>query len=123
MTPSIELLALEVADLAQRDVAAEMIVAVGVAAGTAQRTLAGDFDRERRSVAGEDATPRRNRSIPSLHYSSRLLGFRSAGDAMKRRTLLQWLARGCRATRCRSHRFALFAQPRELTPDAIADAS
>jgi hypothetical protein len=43
-----EFLALEVADLSQGKIAAEMIVAVGVAAGTAQRTLAGDFDRERR---------------------------------------------------------------------------
>ena len=52
-----ELLALEVADLAQREVAAEMIVAVGVAAGTAERAFAGDLDGERRRVAGEDSTP------------------------------------------------------------------
>ena len=52
-----QLLAFEVADLAQREVAAEMIVAVGVAAGTAQRTLARDFDRKGGRVAREDATP------------------------------------------------------------------
>ena len=40
-------LALEVADLAERDVAAEVIVAVGVAARTLQRALARDFDRQR----------------------------------------------------------------------------
>ena len=39
-----QFLAFEVAHFAERDVAAKMIVAVGVAAGTTQRTFAGDFN-------------------------------------------------------------------------------
>jgi hypothetical protein len=39
-----ELLALEVGELPQHDVAAEMRVAVRVASGTPERTFAGDFD-------------------------------------------------------------------------------
>ena len=63
-----EFLALEIADLAQRELAAEMIVAVRVAAGTAQRTLARDFDGQRRRVAREDPTPgaKMMPSIPPL---------------------------------------------------------
>ena len=44
--PVDQLLAFVVGDLSQRDVAAEVLIAVCVAAGAAQRTLAGDFDRE-----------------------------------------------------------------------------
>ena len=47
-TPSISSWPLKSRTCAQRDVAAEMIVAVGVAAGAAQRALARDLDRERR---------------------------------------------------------------------------
>ena len=61
-----QFLSFEIADLAQREIAAEMIVAVGVAAGAAQRALAGDFDGEGGRVAREDPTPRRKISIPSL---------------------------------------------------------
>jgi hypothetical protein len=43
-----EFLAFEIADLAKREIAAEMIVAVGVATGTMQRTFARDFDGKRR---------------------------------------------------------------------------
>ena len=43
-----EFLAFEIADFAKREIAAEMIVAVGVATGTTQRALAGDFDGKRR---------------------------------------------------------------------------
>src|SRR5262249_42523055 len=53
-----ELLPLVVAHFAQRELAAEMRVAVRIAAGTLQRTLARDLDRERRPVAGEDPAPR-----------------------------------------------------------------
>ena len=93
-----------------------MVVAVGVAAGAVQRTLAGDFDRQRWRVAGQDPAPRAEESNPSLHYNAR---------AMKRRTLLQWLGGVARLRRrtvpLRSIR--LFAQPRELTPEAVADAA
>ena len=69
-----ELLALEVADLAQREVAAEMIVAVGVAAWTVQRALARDLDGKRWSVAGEDASPRRENTFhfPTIAASVRI---------------------------------------------------
>ncbi len=52
-----QLLAFEVANFAKGEVAAEMIVAVGVATGTAQRTLAGDLDGKRGRIAREDPTP------------------------------------------------------------------
>ena len=65
-----ELLALEVADLAQRHLAAEVIVAVGVAAGAVQRAFARDFDRQRRRVAGKNSTPRgQTHSILPLYPS------------------------------------------------------
>ena len=53
-----ELLAFVVADLAQRDVAAEVVVAVRIAARTVERTLACDFNRQSGHVARENATPR-----------------------------------------------------------------
>ena len=59
-----ELLALEVANLAQREVAAQVVVAVGIAAGTVQRALARDFDRERGRVAAEDPSPGREDALP-----------------------------------------------------------
>ena len=52
-----ELLALEVADLPQRDLAAEVIVAVGVAAGASQRAFARDLDGKGRGISAEDAAP------------------------------------------------------------------
>src|SRR5262249_47983399 len=52
-------LALEVADLAQRDVAAEMVVAVRVATGAMERALSSDFNRECWHVPCEDPSPRR----------------------------------------------------------------
>ena len=52
-----ERLSLEIAQLAQGEAAAEMLVAVRVTARAAQRTLARDLDRERRRVAGENSTP------------------------------------------------------------------
>ena len=54
-----QLLTLEVAHLAQREVAAEMIVAIGVAAGAVQRAFARDFDRQRRRVPASGSDPRR----------------------------------------------------------------
>src|SRR5262245_56974343 len=53
-----QLLSLEVADGAQGQLdAAEVVVAVGVAAGTVKRALPRNLDREGRRVAGEDSTP------------------------------------------------------------------
>ena len=53
-----ELLALEVADLPQRQLPAEVVLAVGIAARTLQRTLARDLDGKRRRVSRQHATPR-----------------------------------------------------------------
>ena len=55
-----ERLTLEVPYLPQRDVAAEMVVAVSVAAWAAQRALARNLDGKRRSVPGENPSPGRN---------------------------------------------------------------
>src|SRR4029453_3784889 len=52
-------LPLDVACLAKVGVPAEMIVAVRITSRTAKRTLACDLDRERRLIAGQDATPSR----------------------------------------------------------------
>ena len=52
-----ELLALEVAHLAEGDLAAEMVVAVRVAARAPQRAFPGDLDGQRRSIALEYPTP------------------------------------------------------------------
>ena len=64
-----ELLALEVAHLAQRHLAAEVIVAVRIAAGAAQRALPGDLDRQRGRVPGQDAAPGGD-DPPCSYYSS-----------------------------------------------------
>ena len=88
-----------------------MIVAVGVAAGAAQRTLAGDLDRQRWCVSGQDPSPR---AQDPIHLFTIM-------HAMKRRTLLQWLggvAGTVAAMPLRTIR--LFAQPRDLTHESMA---
>jgi hypothetical protein len=50
-------IAAEVSELAQRGLAAEMIVAVRVTAGTGEWTLARDLDGEQGSVPGQDSPP------------------------------------------------------------------
>ena len=52
-----ERLPFEIADFPEREIAAEVIVAVGIATGAAQRALTGDFDRQKRAVPREDAAP------------------------------------------------------------------
>ena len=106
-----QLLPLEVADLAQRDVAAEVVVAVGVASGALQRALAGDFERQRRCVSGQDPSPR---AQDPIHLFTIM-------HAMKRRTLLQWLGgvAGAAAT-VPLRAIRVFAQPRELTHESVA---
>src|SRR6266851_3851754 len=69
-----QLLALEVADLPQRHPAADVVVAVGVAARAAERTFAGDLDRQNGCVAGEDTSPRRNNAFHIAPLYQRLLG-------------------------------------------------
>ncbi len=65
-----QFLSLEVAHLAQRDLAAEMFVAVGVAAGAAQRALACDFDRQRGLCTRRESFPMQRRSLPLSNYIS-----------------------------------------------------
>ena len=55
-----ERLPLQIGQLPEDDAAAEMFVAVGVAAGTAQRALARNLDREGWPVSGQDPAPRLN---------------------------------------------------------------
>ena len=52
-----QLVALVVGEAAQRHATAKVIVAVGVASGTSQRTFARDLDRDVRAVARKDAAP------------------------------------------------------------------
>ena len=66
-----------VADLAERDIAAQMFVAVGVAAGAAERALARDLDRQRGTVSAEDPPPRRDNSFHPSTISS-IIGGRVA---------------------------------------------
>src|SRR5215203_6331733 len=56
--PRHQLVAFVIGEAAQRHVATKMLVAVGVAARTAQRTFFGDFDRYVRTIAREDPAPR-----------------------------------------------------------------
>jgi hypothetical protein len=116
-----QLLAFEVADLTKRQVATEMVVAVGVAAGTAERTFAGDFDGHRRRVAGKDP-PHAGRipCIASLYQASARMSAGLTGRCtMKRRTLLQ-SSRGPSRALLPLDRIGCSAQARELTPAAIA---
>ena len=52
-----EFLALEVGELAEHHASTEVVVAVGVAARAAQRTLASDLDGEVRTIALENPAP------------------------------------------------------------------
>ena len=53
-----QFLSLEIGDLAQRDVTAEVLVAVGVTAGAAKRAFPRDLDRQGGPIASEDLSPR-----------------------------------------------------------------
>src|SRR3954447_5488153 len=115
-----QLLSLEVAYFAQRDTTAEVLVAVRVAAGAAKRTLARDLDGKSRCVPVEDPSPRGKDAFHSgLHYTSVCYDSCAVAEVtMKRRTLLQWTA--ALAGVLPFQRLKLFAQPRELTTNAIA---
>src|SRR5262245_54109636 len=65
-----ERLAFEIAHLAERHAAAEMFVVIRVAAGTAERTLAGDLDGKSRRVTGEDPTPGAKYPFGRVHRST-----------------------------------------------------
>ena len=62
-----QLLTLEVAHLTQRDLAAEMIVAVGIAAWAMQRALTRDLDGKSRRVTCQDSAPRREHAFHDFH--------------------------------------------------------
>src|SRR5262249_12162613 len=106
-----QLLSLQVLDFSQLDVAAQVVVAVGVAPGAVQRTLASDFQRQRWCVSGQDPSPG---AEDPIHLFTIM-------HAMKRRTLLQWLG-GVASTAATMplRTIRLFAQPRELTDEAVA---
>jgi hypothetical protein len=55
--PIDEFLTFEVADLAERYFAAEVIVAIRVTAGTSEGTFAGDLDRQGRTITAKDSSP------------------------------------------------------------------
>src|SRR5206468_8970474 len=88
--------------------AAQVILAIGITARAAQRTFTGDLDGHRRNVAGQNSAPGCEESFHPFTIM----------HSMERRTLLQWIA-STTAT-LPLHRLRLFAQPRELTPEAIA---
>lgn len=52
-----QLISAEVIEFAQRDAAAEMRIAIGVASRAAQRALPGDLDRQHRDSARQDSSP------------------------------------------------------------------
>ncbi len=54
-----ESVAMEIVKLAKCGFAAEVRVAIGVTAGTGERTFASDFDGEHRNFAGENISPGR----------------------------------------------------------------
>src|SRR5262245_15445580 len=81
-----ERLPFEIAYFTKRQVAAKMIVAVRIASRTPQRTFACDLDRQRRLIAGQDATPSRNDPIHPIHvsnYNSRSLVLLDSDDRTK----------------------------------------
>src|SRR5262249_43633219 len=58
-----QFLSLEIRDLAQRNVSAEVVVTIGVTPRTPQGTLAGNFDRKRRMMPGENSAPGGNKTF------------------------------------------------------------
>src|SRR5262245_63140900 len=88
-----------------------MVVTVGVASGAVQRTFPSDFQRQGWCVSGQDPSPG---AEDPIHLFTIM-------HAMKRRTLLQWLGgvAGTVAT-MPLRTIRLFAQPRELTDEAVA---
>jgi hypothetical protein len=52
-----EFLTFEVADLPKCHLAAEVIIAIRITAGTFEGTFAGDLDRQRRTIAAKDSSP------------------------------------------------------------------
>ena len=80
-----ECLALQIANIAQRDAAAEMLIAIGVTTGAAKRALTRDFDREVRSVPCEDPSPGAYYTVHIFSFGgltspARTRGVRSGGS-------------------------------------------
>ena len=65
-------LSLEVADLSKCDVAAEMVIAVGVTAGALEGTFAGNLDRKGRTIAAKDSPPCGDNAFHLSHYNKRM---------------------------------------------------
>src|SRR6185295_7668997 len=104
-------LSFEVAQFPQGDTAAEMVVAVRITTGAAERALARDFDGHGRGISRQDPSPGSKKCFHKLTTIA-------LGSRMQRRTLLQWAA-SCAAV-LPFQRLRLLAQPRELTPAAVA---
>jgi hypothetical protein len=66
-------LAFQVADIAERDRSTEVIVAVGITARAAERTLAGDFNREVRSIAKQNLAPSANHALHEYSFDPQLV--------------------------------------------------
>ena len=81
-----ELLPFVVADLTQRDLAAQMFIAVGATPRASQRALASDLDRQRGTVSTEDTTPRGDDSFHQATISFDLAA--PAFSRVKDRTIL-----------------------------------
>jgi hypothetical protein len=53
-----KLLSFEIADLSERHLAAEVVVAIGVTARASEGTFAGNLDRQGRTITAKDSPPR-----------------------------------------------------------------
>src|SRR5262245_15226134 len=62
-------LAFEVADLTERHIAAEVVIAVGVTTGTPEGAFAGDLDRQGRTIAAKDSSPCRDNAFHPPDYN------------------------------------------------------
>src|SRR5688500_6910122 len=82
--------ALAIAEGAQRVAAAQMLVAIGVAARAAERTFARDFNREIRAPASEDLAPGANDAV-HLSTLTRRAGPRQLAKGRACRPLPCWL--------------------------------
>ena len=64
-----ERLTFQIPDIAERDGAAEVIVAVGVAARATERAFARDFNREVGSIAEENLAPSANNTVHEYSFA------------------------------------------------------
>jgi hypothetical protein len=75
-----EFVAFVVADLPERDFAAEVLIAVRVTAGAAQRALSRDLNRQCRPIAAQNPSPSCDNPVHAFDYITSVI-FRSAASA------------------------------------------